>query len=122
MECTVECLIADVTIKKLIYCLNRSVAPGTDGVTVEHLVYGVSPPLCKHFAQVYSLMLAYCDVPDIFKMGIFVQILKKPTLDPNIVQSYRPIKLSSTLSKFVELLLMLKFNPIRMPVWFQGRS
>jgi hypothetical protein len=106
-----HCLVTEHTVRKLIYCLNRGVAPGMDGVTVEHLIHGMSTSLCSKLAEVLTLMLSHCVIPDIFKAGIIIPVLKKPTLDASSVQNYRPITLSSTLSKLVELLLMPNFTP-----------
>ena len=82
-------------VYEMIHVLNRGVSPGCDGITVEHLIHGMSSPLCKLLADLYSIILSYSLVPTIFKMGIIIPILKKPTLDCNNVVNYRPITLSS---------------------------
>jgi hypothetical protein len=38
--------------------------------------------------------------------GIIVPLLKKPTMNPHKAESYRPITLSSTHAKLLELLVM----------------
>ena len=45
-------------------------------------------------------------VPNSFSLGVIVPILKKPTLNPNSPDNYRPITLSSTLSKVLEVIMM----------------
>ena len=44
-------------------------------------------------------------VPNSFSLGVIVPILKKPTLNPNSPDNYRPITLSSTLSKVLEVIM-----------------
>ena len=125
---SVECFVADKVklcssvkrsdsnitgdyIKKLILKLNKGVAPGLDGVTTEHLCNGLSKSLCNQLAQVFSVMLMHSVVPDIFRLGVIVPVLKKPTLDSNKSENYRPITLSSVLSKIFEMFLMPEFIP-----------
>jgi retron-type reverse transcriptase len=45
-------------------------------------------------------------LPKAFSVGKLVPILKKPNLDPSLPASYRPITVSVTLSKLVELLIL----------------
>lgn len=99
-------IITESLVYTLISQLNKGVAPGNDGVTAEHLIHGLSSTLCKYLAEIYTLMFSYCTVPNCFKLGIIIPILKKPTLNPNFPENYRPITLSSTLSKLAELILM----------------
>ena len=40
--------------------------------------------------------------PSSFYNGVIIPILKKPTLDPNRPENYRPITLSSVHSKVIE--------------------
>ena len=45
-------------------------------------------------------------IPHVLPTGIFVPILKKNTLNPNEANNYRPITLSSTHGKIIELLIL----------------
>ena len=45
-------------------------------------------------------------MPPILNTGVIIPILKKSTLDPNVANNYRPITLSSTHGKLIELLIM----------------
>ena len=80
--------------------------PGIDGITSEHLAYGKSYELCQHLSRVYSLILPHGIVPEIFRTGIVIPLLKKPTLNPNHPTNYRPITLSSVHTKLIEAVIM----------------
>ena len=49
-------------------------------------------------------------IPDPFQNSIIVQILKKATLDPNILTNYRPIAINSIHTKHVEYSLLPENN------------
>ena len=51
-------------------------------------------------------MFSHTVTPDILSMGIIIPVLKKPTLNPNKPANYRPITLSSTHIKLIEILMM----------------
>ena len=51
-------------------------------------------------------MLTAQTIPDIIQTGVIIPILKKPTLDANKPEHYRPITLSSVHSKLIEMVLM----------------
>ena len=82
--------------------------PGVDGICSEHFIYGNRPTLCEILSCIYSSILNRGCVPKSFLTGILIQILKKPTLNPNVPKNYRPITLSSTYSKLIEMLIMPK--------------
>ena len=52
-----------------------------------------------------QMYCAHSIVPEVFTTSVIVPIIKKPTLDANSVDSYRPISLSSVFSKIIELLI-----------------
>jgi hypothetical protein len=93
-------------IKNIIPTLGKNCAPGCDGVTAEHLIYGLSDILCEHLAFINSAIMSFSVVPNVFTVGIIVPILKKPTLDPNCPSNYRPVTLSSVHSKMLESLML----------------
>jgi hypothetical protein len=66
-------------------------------------VYGVSPNLCLHLANIFSLMLHW-HVPQAFCIGAIVPVLKKnhPST-PHDVGNYRPI---TVLLKLLELCII----------------
>jgi hypothetical protein len=102
---TFECEINSQNVEKTIRALKRGVAAGSDGVSVENLFYGLCPSLCSVLGNIYSIILSTATVPDAFKVGILVPILKKPTLDTNLPENYRPVSLSSVHSKIIEYLM-----------------
>ena len=95
-------------VRKNIKKLKCNSSPGSDGVTSEYFIHGNSNVLCNVLSSVYSMMLTHNCVPWCFKTGVIIPILKKPTLDPNRPESYRPITLSNTLSKLFEATVELK--------------
>ena len=86
--------------------LKRNCSPGVDGVTAEHLQFGLSEMMISHLCDLYSLVLSYACVPNDFSTGIIIPILKKSTLNPNRPDSYRPVTLSSIHSKVIEKHIM----------------
>ena len=98
--------VSPMIVSDLIDSLNRGCSPGIDGITSEHLTYGKSYELCQHFSRVYSLILSYGIVPEIFRTGIVIPLLKKPTINPNDPTNYRPITLSSVHTKLIEMVIM----------------
>jgi hypothetical protein len=93
-------------VKDLVKSLKMGTSPGSDGVTVEHLSYGMSPVLASVLANVYSVILSNAVVSSVFATGVIIPILKKPSSDPNVPNDYRPITLSSVHSKLIEMIIM----------------
>ncbi len=77
-----------------------------DGVTSDHFVHGKSDHLCTLLADVYSVALSHGCVPTVFNMGVIVPILKKASLDPNLIKNYHPVRASSIHTKLVELTMV----------------
>ena len=64
----------------------------------------------KYWDPIYWLfitpMFNRTTVPSVFVTGIIIPILKKSTLDPNIVNNLRPITLGSIHDKLIEFLIL----------------
>lgn len=45
-------------------------------------------------------------MPDIFYIGVIVPVPKKPSLNPNVANNYRPITVSCTFAKMLEIILL----------------
>ena len=93
-------------VKGIIRRLKCNSAPGIDDITSEHIIYANSIELCCFLSTVFSVMINWHVLPDCFLKGIIIPVLKKPCLNPNDVTNFRPITLSSVLSKLLEFLLI----------------
>ena len=93
-------------VAQLLPRLKRGSAPGPDFVTAEHLVYGQCSDLLKAIAHLFTMCFETGHVPASFSASIVKPILKKPALDPDQLDNYRPISLTSILSKLLELLVL----------------
>ena len=109
----------------LLYRLPLGKMPGADGVTAEHLRHGCSPALLAALARLLSACLTACDVTASFSESVVVPLLKKSQLDPNCVDNYRPISLSTCASKLLELLVLdeleASFTPHELQLGFTSR-
>ena len=93
-------------IRDILPKLNKKSSPGSDGVTAEHLLFGNSALLVDALASVYTVILSESIIPDVFCAGTIIPILKKPSLNPNLPENFRPITISSTFAKILELLIL----------------
>ena len=98
-------VVSEADVDQLIAKLSKNCAPGIDGITTEHLLYGRSSTLLSFLANLYTCILCSNTIPQIFQVGVIIPLLKKSTLDPNSTNSYRPITLSSTHAKMIELFM-----------------
>lgn len=83
--------------------LNSDAAPGLDGITPKHLINGNCPVLLLYLSNLLSTCITYCVLPNSFRHGLILPILKKSGLNPADPGSYRPITISCVLSKLLEL-------------------
>ena len=93
-------------INVLIDKLRSNASPGVDGITAEHIKNGKCTILSQLFSSLYSFIISFTCIPSSFCNGIIVPILKKPTLNPIQTENYRPITISTTFSKLLELMLI----------------
>ena len=98
--------VTATNVRDLIGMLNKGSSPGCDGITAEHMVYGKCDVLCEHLSSIYTTVLARNIVPTVIRTGVIIPLLKKPTLNPHVAENYRPITLSSTHAKLLELSVM----------------
>ena len=78
-------------VNQFILHLKRGKAPGMDGISHEHIIFGNSEVLRSLLASLYSSILSTGYVPKLFTTGVIIPVKKKSTLNPNDVSSYRPI-------------------------------
>ena len=88
-------------VNQFILHLKRGNAPGFDGIHHEHLIFGNSEVLCASLASLYTGIQSTSYVPNILTNGVIVSVIKKSTLDPNVVKNYRPITISSVHIKVI---------------------
>ena len=69
----------------------------------EHLKYAVESRIPFVLSCILTLCVQYHIVPASFMKGILVPPLKKPSIDPSSPNNYRPITVSTTFSKLLEL-------------------
>lgn len=102
-----ESMFSEDRLTKYVNKLKSGCAPGHDGIMSEHLKLSlISPIMCNMMCSLYDVCSMYGIVPDAFTTGLLVPILKKPTSDPALPSSYRPITISCTFSKVLELFLL----------------
>ena len=93
-------------VNQFIVRLKRGKAPGSDGIYHEHLIFGNSQVLCASLASLYTGILSTAYVPNIFTTGVIIPVIKKSTLDPNVVKNYRPITISYVHTNAIESFLI----------------
>ena len=99
-------VFTDRQIDRAICALRKNVSAGIDGISAEYFIYGNSEILRSHLLAIYNSMFNRTTVPSVLVTGIIIPILKKSTLDPNIVNNFRPITLGSTHGKLIEFLIL----------------
>ena len=67
-------------MRHCIKLLNTNSAPGSDGITPNHLRFAIDSKLVLHLSTMFNICLTYGVLPDEINKGIFVPILKKAHL------------------------------------------
>ena len=106
-------IIPELTIRHYIKRLKPGAAPGSDGITGEHLKTAMNSKLPLHLSNLLSTCVRFGVIPDHFCHGLLIPILKKRTLDPSIPKSYRPITVSAIVSKILEQYIIDKCDEYR---------
>ena len=83
-------------------CFKYGTAAGHDGITMEHLRYAVNTKLPLYLSHLLAVCLQFGEVPDAFRAGVLVPVLKKTKVDPGLPKNYRPITISAVPSKLLE--------------------
>ena len=108
-------IVTGEMVSQLIPRIKRGSAPGPDFVTPEHLFFGNSPELLEALARLLTACFAVGRVPRSFSTSVVTPILKKSGLDPNKLDNYRPIALTSILSKLLELIVLSELEASFVP-------
>ena len=68
--------ITQTMAKRYICKLKLNCSPANDGITAEHLLYGIDSNIPHQATNMLSLCIKYCVVPEIFTNGMLVPIPK----------------------------------------------
>ena len=86
--------------------LKLNCAPANDGITAEHLRHGIESPLIDVMTSMLSVCLKFGVVPSSFRTGVLVPILKKSGCEAAVPKNWRPVVISLTLSKLLEVYIL----------------
>ena len=78
-------------------------SPAQDGITAEHLIYALDSHIIEHLSYMLTLCIQFGVVPHNFRRGVLIPIPKKAGCDTTQAKNWRPITVSSTFSKLLEL-------------------
>lgn len=99
--------ISQERIKTYISKLKCGCSHGVDGILAEHIKWASgSDHFISRLCEIFTICIQHGVVPDSFRRGILVPLLKKPTCDPTIAKNYRPVIISTTLSKLLEMYVL----------------
>jgi hypothetical protein len=84
--------------------LRRNKAPGIDGIYNEFLINSSKPIRCE-ILELANLIWLTGEMPSSFLCSVIIPILK-PDKPPEETRSYRPVALTSCLSKLIEHLVV----------------
>ena len=90
-------------MRKLIRQLKLNASPAQDGITAEHLIYALDSQIIDHLSYMLTLCIQFGVVPENFRRGVLIPIPKKSGCDTTQAKNWRPITVSSTFSKLLEL-------------------
>ena len=97
-------VVSKNNVSRAVSQLKGNKAPGLDSVSGNHLRNG-SPLLLQHLQLLFQMCIDSATVPNSFCTGVVTNILKKGK-NANECGGYRPITVSSTLSKVLERLVL----------------
>ena len=101
--------IDDLDIIKAIRRMNRNSAPGPDGIHPK-FVTKIYTYLIKPLKRIFNVSLSTGTVPDSWKINEVIPIYKN-NRKPNNSASYRPVSLTSYVSKILEKIIHVKLLP-----------
>ena len=93
-------------VVRYIRALKLGCSPAGDGIESEHLRYGIETQIPMHISNMLSLCIRYSVVPDSFTNGLLIPIPKKSGCDTSVPKNWRPIIISTTLSKLMEMYIL----------------
>ena len=93
-----DSVVTEFQVKKYMKQLKPGCAPAVDGISPEHVKYGVNTVLPVLLQHLFTVCIQYGVVPESFTKGLLISILKKPNIDPSVRKHYRPLTISVILS------------------------
>ena len=89
--------------------LRQGCAAGIDGITAEHIKWASRSNVIQYMCSMLTLCtcIRFGVVPDSFTKGLLIPILKKPNIDPSVPKNYRPIVISTTFAKLLEVHIII---------------
>eukprot|EP00758_Cryptobia_borreli_P003522 Tbor_TRINITY_DN3805_c0_g1::TRINITY_DN3805_c0_g1_i1::g.5623::m.5623 len=101
--------ITEVELMSSLAELKTAKAPGEDGLSAEMLSQS-SPKMLSILLRMFNMCLATGEVPRQFRNSLILPIFKERGKDPNLPDSYRPIPLTSVISKLLEKILIRRIR------------
>lgn len=84
--------------------MTRGKSPGYDGLSIEHILHA-GPMIASRLGNLFNMCIRYSYIPDALMKTVVVPIIKNKTGDLGSASNYRPISLSTVVSKVLERLL-----------------
>ena len=102
---------SSANIRRLIGKLKPGCSAGQDGIEAEHLKYALDTDIILHLTNLVTVCFKFGVIPKSCYCGVLVPLIKKSTADPGLAKSYRPIIVSNTFSKLLELCMLEQCDP-----------
>jgi len=110
-QTTTQPITIDISdVEKALYQLKTSKSPDLDGLTGEHFL-NCHPSIFTHLKILFGFILKCSFVPNCFTSGLIIPIIKDNKGDRTSINNYRPITISSTISKIFEYILLDFLKP-----------
>jgi len=112
-SCYEDCnnLFSVENIENALLRLKCGKAAGFDNLSAEHLIYA-HPCLIISLKMLFNLMFMFGFVPDDFRNGVLIPLLKDVKEDASLCDNYRGITLSCIVSKVFEYVLLDKYGSL----------
>ena len=98
-----NCAISESMLMTYVKRLRCACAPGVDGIMAEHIKWAEKSKVISAICNMIGLCVKFGIVPDTFMTGLLIPLLKKPHSDPSVPKNYRPVVISTTFSKLMEI-------------------
>ena len=82
--------------------LRLGCAAGVDDISAENIKWARYSKIIPHLCQMLSVCVRFDIVPDSFT----IPLIKKPNIDPPIANNYRPVVISTTFSKLLQVQIL----------------